>query len=153
MDASSTKAAKLATSLSYLVMTRRGFFGPVEEARDAVAQGVSGLVDSVLYFPGRQAWDHRRAPPQTAAALSEFGVGGASLWKGAAQSIRRPREDCLSGGWEAAGRQQEGRNHGSSGIFAARPCMSSRLGSVKVGASDRRRSGPANLIPAESIEV
>jgi hypothetical protein len=34
----------------------------IEEAFDAVAQRVRGLVDRMLYFPARQAWDHGRAP-------------------------------------------------------------------------------------------
>jgi hypothetical protein len=34
---------------------------PVEEAFDAVAQGVNGSVGRTLYFSGRRPWNHRCA--------------------------------------------------------------------------------------------
>jgi hypothetical protein len=47
--------------LSYPVATRREFLARLE-AFDAIAQGVNGPIDRMLYFPARQAWDHGRAP-------------------------------------------------------------------------------------------
>ena len=55
--ARSTKAVKLSISLSLAGGDTAGVLRTIEEALNAIAQGIESLVDGMLYFPGCSAGD------------------------------------------------------------------------------------------------